>query len=174
MTNISIIAVRKQLIITLTLCGIAVIAPLFHSQLITGSIVNAALFGAVMLAGFRAAASVAVIPSLIALAVGTLPLTMAPMIPFIMVSNIALAGVFALLKKTNYWLAAISASLIKFGLLILSANIILGTITHGQMTLALASMMGWPQLITAILGAVLAYVFLKNGGNSFAESNLLH
>jgi len=83
---------------------------------------------------------------------------MAPMIPFIMASNIVLAGVFALLKKTNYWAAAIAASIVKFGALVLIANIVLAAATHGKAPVALASMMGWPQLITALLGAGLAYV----------------
>ena len=162
MKNIKALALKQESILTLALVGAAVLAPLVHSQLVTGTIVNAALFAAVMLVGFRAAASVAVIPSLIALAVGTLPMAMAPMVPFIMASNIMLAGIFTLLRKANYWVAAISASLVKFGFLVLSANIILAAITHGKMAAALASMMGWPQLITALLGVTLAYLILNS------------
>ena len=151
------LAMSREMVLTMGLVGAAALAPLAHSQLVTGMIVNAALFGAVMLVGFRAAATVAVIPSLIALAVGTLPMAMAAMVPFIMASNLALAVTFALLKKANYWVAAITASGVKFGALVLSANIILAAMTHGKVTVALASMMGWPQLITALLGAGLAY-----------------
>ena len=89
------------MLLTLAFTGVATLAPLVHSQLVTGTLVNAALFAAVMLMGFRAAAAVALVPSLIALAVGTLPVAMAAMIPYIMASNVALAGVFALLKRTN-------------------------------------------------------------------------
>ena len=149
------------MVLTLVFVGAAALAPLAHSQLVTGTIVNAALFGAVMLVGFRAAVSVAVIPSLIALAVGTLLMVMVPMIPFIMASNIVLAGTFALLKKANYWVAASAASVVKFGMLVLSANIILAAMTHGKATAVLASMMGWPQLITALLGAGLAYLVFE-------------
>ena len=155
------LVLSKDLVLVAGLVGAAMIAPLIHSQLVTGSIVNAALFGAVMLVGFRAACAVAVIPSLIALGVGTLPLAMAAMVPFIMASNVALAGVYALLKKTNYWAAAITASVVKFGFLVLSANFILNAMTHGKMTAVLASMMGWPQLITALLGAVLAFAVFE-------------
>ncbi len=157
MVKLSAISIPRQLAIVAALTGAAVIAPLFGQQLATGTIVNAALFLAVMLAGFRAAAVVAVIPSLIALGVGTLPAAMAAMVPYIMASNIALAGIFALLRKVNYWLAASVAILAKFGILVLSATAILAAITHGNINLALASMMGWPQLITAILGCVAAY-----------------
>lgn len=157
MEKLKVQALSREAVLTAALVGVAMIAPLAQSQLVTGTIVNAALFGAVAAVGFRAAAAVAVVPSLIALAAGTLPMAMAAMIPFIMASNIVLAGAFALLRKTNFAMAAAAASAAKFGFLVLSANIILATMTHGKMTLALASMMGWPQLITALLGAGLAY-----------------
>jgi len=156
--NIKVLVLGREAVLTMVFVGAAALAPLVNSQLVTGTIVNAALFGAVMLVGFRAAASVAVMPSLIALAVGTLPIAMAPMVPFIMASNIALASVFALLKKANYWVAAIAAIAVKFGTLVLSANIILAVMTHGKVAAVLASAMGWPQLITALLGAGLAYI----------------
>ena len=147
----------KDLSITLALTGIAAIAPSLHQQLITGTIVNATLFAAVMMVGFRAAAAVAVIPSLIALAAGTLPAAMAAMIPYMMASNIALAGIFAFLRRFGYWTAASIAVLAKFAILTASAAVVLSAITHGNIGVALASMMGWPQLITAILGGVVAY-----------------
>jgi predicted lysophospholipase L1 biosynthesis ABC-type transport system permease subunit len=157
MVKLSALSIPKEAVLTAGLVGAATIAPLFGQQLVTGTIVNAALFLAVLSAGFRAAAVVAIIPSLIALAAGTLPAAMAAMVPYIMASNIALAGIFSRLRKTNYWLAAAVAVSAKFGILVLSAAAVLTAITHGSVALALASMMGWPQLITAILGGILAY-----------------
>jgi len=161
MNNIKELVISREAVLTGAFFGVAAIVPMLHSQLVTGTIVNAALFGAVMMVGFRAACAVAVIPSLIALAAGTLPMLMAPMVPFIMAGNIALAGVFALLRKTNFAMAAGVAAAAKFGFLVLSANLILMAITHGKMSMALASMMGWPQLITALLGAGLAYMLFE-------------
>lgn len=157
MANSISISIRKDLVITAALTGAAAMAPLFGQQLVAGTIVNAALFLAVLLSGFRAAAAVAVVPSLIALAAGTLPAAMAAMVPYIMTSNIALAGIFTLGRRFGYWLAAPIAVLAKFAILTVSATVILSAITHGNIGLALASMMGWPQLITAILGSVVAY-----------------
>ena len=159
------IAVSKEIAITGALIGIATLAPLLHSQLVTGSIINATLIGATLALGARAAVSIALIPSLIALVSGTLPAAMAPMIPYIMMSNIALVAIFMLLRKTNYWFAAFAASVTKFGLLVISANIILGAITHGQISLALASAMGWPQLVTALIGSAIAYVVCERKFN---------
>lgn len=166
--NIKTAVLGREVLLTLAFTGVATLAPLVHSQLVTGTLVNAALFAAVMLMGFRAAAAVALVPSLIALAVGTLPVAMAAMIPYIMASNIALAGTFALLRRANYWLAAGAAGLVKFALLVVSASAILNALTHGKIALALASMMGWPQLITALLGAVLAWVLFER--KSFKKS----
>ncbi|MFA6375778.1 MAG: iron hydrogenase [Candidatus Paceibacterota bacterium] len=159
--NIKALALSRETVLVAVFVGMAMIAPLIHSQLVTGTIVNAALFGAVVLVGFRAACAVAVIPSLIALAVGILPVLMLPMVPFIVAGNIALAGTFALLRKTNFVIAMGVAAIAKFGFLVLSANVILMAITHGKMSVALASMMGWPQLITALLGAALAYMLFE-------------
>jgi hypothetical protein len=159
--NIQAVVLNREVVLTLTLVGVATLAPLLHSQLVTGTIVNAALFCAVIFAGFRAAAAVALIPSLIALTAGTLPLAMAAMVPYIMASNIALAGIFALLRRANYWLAAGAASLAKFVMLAVAASAILTAVTHGSISLALASMMGWPQLITAMLGAGLVWALFE-------------
>ncbi len=155
--NIKTLVLNRELILTVALVGAVAMAPLFGQQLVTGTIVNATLFAAVMMVGFRAAAAVAVIPSLIALAAGTLPAAMAAMIPYIMASNIALAGIFAFLRRFGYWTAASIAVLAKFAILTASAAVVLSAITHGNIGVALASMMGWPQLITAILGGVVAY-----------------
>lgn len=168
MVKLSAISIPKETFLTVGLVGAAAIAPFFGQQMVTGTIVNAALFSAAILAGFPAAAAVAVIPSLIALAVGTLPAAMLAMVPYIMASNIALVGIFALLRKTDYWPAAIAAILAKFGILVLSATVILSAITRGSVILALGSMMGWPQLITAVFGAIISYVILRkkiNGKN---------
>jgi hypothetical protein len=161
MSKLSIIAIRKDLVITAALTGAAAMAPLFGQQLVTGTIVNAALFLAVLLSGFRAAAAVAVVPSLIAVVAGTLPAAMAVMVPHIMASNIALAGIFTLGRRFGYWLAAPIAVLAKFAILTASATVVLSAITHGNIGVALASMMGWPQLITGLLGAGLVYALFK-------------
>jgi hypothetical protein len=70
-------------------------------------------------------------------------------------------GSVRVIEKTNYWIAAAVAGGAKFGFLVLSANVILAAMTHGKMTAALASMMGWPQLITALLGAGLAFAVFE-------------
>lgn len=166
MQNIKALAwENKKTIATITyfvlLVGIATVAPLFHSQPITGPIVNATLFVSVVLLGTSEALLVGLIPSVIALSVGTLPAVLAPMIPFIMLSNAVLIIVFALIRKSNYWAAVILASLLKFLFLLATSSVVINLLLKKEVATKVAAMMSWPQLLTALGGGLLAFIFLK-------------
>ena len=72
----------------LVVAGIAVIMPLFHNQLLTGPIINALFYIAVVLFGVERALIIALIPSVVALSVGLLPALIFPIVPFIIIGNI--------------------------------------------------------------------------------------
>lgn len=132
----------------------ALLAHTPHNQWVTGTIVNALLFLAVWRVGIVNAALVAAFPSSIALMRGLLPAPMAVLIPYIIISNLALILVFYDIKK--YPLAGIiSASLAKF--------IFLFVITSFFIKLAtpLVAMMQWPQLFTALAGGLIAVGIIK-------------
>jgi hypothetical protein len=152
-----IISIAIQVVL---LVGIAMVAPTFHNQIITGTIVNATLFAAVMLLGTRAGILVGLVPSLIALSVGTLPPVLAPMIPFIMAGNIILVLTFSFLKNKNYWLAIILASLFKFLFIFGASSIVVNLFIKKALVGSVAIMMGWPQLLTALLGGLLTSLIL--------------
>ena len=156
----------REALLTAALVGAATLAPLLHSQLVTGTIVNATLFVAAMSLGFGLASLIAAIPSLIALGVGTLPLALAPLVPFIIVSNIVLMATFVLLKKFSYLRAALFACLAKFFFLASAASVVMNYFAPKAMSPVLSSMMGWPQLITAFTGAIVAYIFVTQKTNS--------
>ncbi len=140
--------------------ALAVAAPYFINQLITGSIVNALLFISVSTLGIESAFLLCLIPSLISIYTGLLPLALAPMIPFIMTGNALLVLTFAKFKARGFWAGAILAALIKF-IFIWSAGIILAnSILHG-ISKTVMLMISWPQFATAIAGAAIAYLFLK-------------
>jgi hypothetical protein len=142
------------------LVGIAIAAPLFGQQLVTGTIVNATLFAAAILLGTQAGISVGLIPSLVALYAGTLPPVLSPMIPFIMVGNTILILTFGFLKNKNYWLAVALASLFKFVFIFGASSIMFDLFIKKQLVGPVALMMGWPQLVTALLGGLLASLVL--------------
>jgi len=113
-----VLTISKTNLVTLAqfivLLSAAVFAPLIHNQIITGSIVNATLFVAATTLGLEGAILIALLPSLFALAAGTLPMPLAPLIPFIMLSNILLILIFSSFTKINYWFRAAVAAVLKW------------------------------------------------------------
>src|SRR3989344_2590592 len=98
---------RSKTVVTaqfVSLLGIATVAPLFHQQWLTGPIVNAMFLIAVVLLGSQNAIVLALLPSTIALGVGLLPAILAPMIPFIIISNVIFVLAFHYLREKNFWL----------------------------------------------------------------------
>ncbi len=145
----------------LILASLAVILPAFiHVQWLTGPIINAILFLAVSLLGLSSALFIGLFPSVMALSFGLLPLPLAPMVPFIMLSNAFLAVVFDALKK-NYWQGVIVASLVKFLFLYGSSLVILRLLLKKDLALKVTQILSWPQLLTALAGGIIAYGVLK-------------
>jgi hypothetical protein len=165
MQNIKTELISTSKIITLTklsiLIGIATTAPLLKNQFITGPIVNATLYLATMNLGITEGVWVGLLPSLIALSAGLLPTPLAPMIPFIMTGNALLVTAFGKLKRVNYWLAAGIASVAKFTFLYITSTTLIKGLLAGMLATKAATMMSWPQLVTALLGALLAFTFNK-------------
>src|SRR5665647_484155 len=118
MKNIEELAISREKITYLTklvaLLSVAMIVPLFHQQMITGPIVNATLFVATAVLGVSGGILVGLIPSVVALSAGLLPPVLAPIVPFIMISNTILILAFYFLKEKNYWQGMIMASILKF------------------------------------------------------------
>ena len=139
---------------------IAVAAPYFPNQLITGSIVNALLFISVVMLGIESAFFLCLMPSLVSIYTGLLPISLAPMIPFIMAGNALMALIFYKLYKRNFWAGAVPAAIIKF-VFIWSAGMILANYVLSGISKNIMIMISWPQLATALAGACIAYLFLK-------------
>ena len=165
MEKIKSLILNKKMVINLTaflfLTSVITIAPLFHFQPVTGPIVNAILFIAVSLLGIEYALLVGLIPSVIALSTGLLPAILAPMIPFIMLSNAILIITFAYLRNKNYWLGVIVASVLKFLFLFTTSSVVINLLLKKEVATKVASIMSWPQLVTALVGGVMAYIVLK-------------
>lgn len=140
------------------LFSVAVIAPLFGHQLITGTVVNFILFITVFLLGIESATLISLFPSLIALGTGILPLTLAPIIPFIIASNIILIMVFKGLSKTNLWSAMISASITKFAFLTI-VGLFAASFSGGFSSFI--TLINGTQLITSLSGGLGAILFIQ-------------
>lgn len=160
-TSIFVNSRALYLVKFIALLGIALLAPLVQNQFITGSIVNATLFASLFILGLRGAVAISFFPSMISLGLGLLPGVMAPMVPFIILGNLILIGIFALLKNKNYWLASISASVLKFAWLFIISQVVISLFVQKPVATKIATMMSWPQLITALVGAIVAYMFVS-------------
>jgi hypothetical protein len=156
---------KKEAIISLlnfiALIGVAVIVPMFHNQLATGPIINAVLFIATIMLGIEKALFICLIPSVVAISVGLLPVVLAPAVPFIMISNVLMVLVFNILKEKNYWAGVIASSFLKFIFLYSSSFLVVNLVIGKELASNISLMMGWPQLLTALAGGVLAFIFLK-------------
>lgn len=159
------VLVRKRIwLLAAEMCillAVATLAPLLGNQYITGTLVNATLILAVAGLGFGGALFVCLLPSLIAVLVGTLPVVLAPMIPFIIAGNVVFAGIFALLGRRNYWLGMLAGAVAKASLLFCASNIIFSLLIKKQLPVNIITMMSYPQLITAVMGGLLAFVIIK-------------
>ncbi|MEA3453103.1 MAG: iron hydrogenase [Patescibacteria group bacterium] len=171
MNNTKILTINREKIISLTqfavLIGVATIAPFLGQQAITGPIVNATLFISTIFLGIRAGILISLLPSIIALSTGILPLALAPMIPFIMMGNIILVLSFDFLRGKNYWLRIFTASALKFIFLFSSSSILVNLITKTAIANRVAIIMSWPQFLTAIAGGIIAYLVSKKIKHAF-------
>ena len=140
--------------------ALAVVAPYFGNQLVTGSIVNALFFISASVLSLESAFLLCLIPSLISIYTGLLPIALAPMIPFIMTGNALLILTFWKLKNKSFWFGAVTASVIKF-IFIWSAGTLLAKSVLIGIAPKIVLMISWPQFATAIAGAAIAYLFLK-------------
>jgi hypothetical protein len=136
-------------------------APLINNQIITGTIVNASLLIAVVLLGMRGAILLCLLPSIVSLSFGLLPMVMAPMVPFIILGNISLVYIFNLLRKKNFFLGLIPAALVKFSFLFLISNFLISFFIKQAVADKIAIMMSWPQLVTALMGGLAAYIIIS-------------
>lgn len=156
-------AKTNELTWTTGLILIACLVPRFsHNQLVTGSIVNATLFLATMILCNRNAILIGTIPSIVALSAGTLPLILAPIVPFIFISNALLIVTYNYFEKLGCLNAVVLASIFKYLFLSTISYFVIHFVVKNQAAYKVtASMMSWIQLLTAIIGGVIAISIYK-------------
>jgi len=141
--------------------GGLIILPLFHNQFFSGPLINAVLLIITMMLGLRAGVILSFVPSIMALLAGLLPALLMPFLPFIMAGNILLVVIFHYLRQKNYWLGAGLGAIVKFAFLTAAIQIFFRFFINKPVVQAIAYMMSWNQLYSALLGAVIAFAFLK-------------
>jgi len=160
----------SRLAIILSLTVVIQIAGL--PQPITGPLINAILFFTATLLGSVAGVVVGCLTPTVALIRGQLPMPFAPMVPFIALGNAVLVLVYYSFKKMyimdknlffklKEYFAILFAALAKFSFLYLSVKIVLPVLLNMNIPPKIVFLMSTPQLITAVVGGVLAIFLLK-------------
>ncbi|MEI8361317.1 MAG: hypothetical protein WCG01_04265 [bacterium] len=151
----------------LGLVGIATFLPfVIHLQLLTGPIINAILIITLIVLGVRSALVVALIPSIMALAGGLLPLVLAPTVPFIMLSNVIMILVLDYIYNLNlslkgFGLGILVGAFFKSLFLYVLATFVMGLINNPVATSMVPKLFGILQFVTALAGGLIAFGFLK-------------
>lgn len=123
-------------------------------QPITGPLVNTILYLAAMIVGWQGGILIGILTPLIATLRGILPPPLAPLIPFIALGNSLMVVLFYWLKSKNKIIALIVASFVKFLILFGAVNLLI------QVPPAISQMMSIPQLITALVGGIIALLVM--------------
>jgi hypothetical protein len=158
---------RLVILISLTL----VIEMLGLPQPITGPLVNMMLFLTTLMLGASAGMALGTITPLVALLRGQLPPVLFAFVPFIIIGNALLVIVYFLLSKSKkydkiyysiiHWIGVISAATVKFMWLFLSAKFVLPLVFGKALPPAIITVMAIPQLVTALIGGVLATIIFN-------------
>jgi len=163
----------KKLVRASLLLAIAIIIQILGknipeiNQFLVGPIVNAILIITAFVCGTWWGIGVGVLTPVIAWLVGQLPGPMAPFIPFIMIGNALFVIFFGILKNQQKWgkyIGLILGSFVKFLFLSFSAAKLITVFNIGlpqKIASKLVIMMGIPQLITALIGSIIALVLIK-------------
>ena len=125
-----------------------------YNNFVVGPLVNASLFIATAVVGVWGAGFIALAAPFGAILTGAaIPL---PFAPFIALGNLLLVLVFFLLRK-NQFVGIGAAAVVKFGFLFAAINIFVNTMNlPAKKATAMIFTFSWPQLVTALIGGILA------------------
>ncbi len=126
--------------------------PWLVTMFVIGTVVNMCLVLTAQLSGIRLGMLSSLLLPLLAFLQGQLPLL--PMVAVVFAGNFALVLIAARLKS---WRLLVVGPLLKTLTLWAGTGVIIAIVgIHGSLALALQWMMSWPQLITSLLGIILA------------------
>lgn len=158
------------LVIVVQLIGTFIPVP--ANSFVVGPLVNACILVATAALGIWGGVAISVIApfsSLIFNHAG-ISLVLLPFAPIIAVGNILLALVFFMFYKKNNIIAVGAGSVLKFAFL-WSAIVLFLKITNitGVVANTFSFLFSWPQLITAVVGGIVALLVVKALGKTIEE-----
>jgi hypothetical protein len=148
-----------------------------YNNFIVGPVVNAVLIVATAIAGIWSGVAIAVIVPLVS--AFTNKAAIAPLVlafsPFIIIGNIIIAAAFAILNRKSKIAAIIIGAVVKFAFLFAAISIFTSIVKmKPQIAATLTNLFSWPQLVTALVGGVIALVVLAAVGKSLENEDSNH
>ncbi|MGM0368967.1 MAG: hypothetical protein ACQEP9_00950, partial [Bacillota bacterium] len=144
---------RTGLLLALTI-GLQLLSrSLGSAVLFTGSLVNMMLIIAVDILGWQGGVSLGVFTPIVAFLLGIMKVPL--IVPFIIVGNSVLVLAYYFLEDYNSYVALVVGAVVKFLVLALAVEYVL------QVPPPVVKLMQLPQLYHALLGGVLAILFIK-------------
>jgi hypothetical protein len=140
---------------------------IIHIQWLTGPIINAVLILILFIVGIRSALLMCLVPSIMALAGGLLPIPLAPVVPFIMIGNVIFilsVDYFYRAAKSQlngFWIGVVVGGALKYLFIWFDANFMVSLILKNDLAPVVAKIVSWPQFATALAGGVIAWAILK-------------
>lgn len=140
-----------------------------YNNFIVGPVVNAVLIIATAIAGIWSGTAIAVIAPLVS--AFTNKAAIAPLIlgfsPFIILGNFILVVSFHILRKKSKVAGIAVGAVLKFGFLYAAISIFTSVVKmQPKVAATLTNLFSFPQLVTALVGGVLALVILIAVGKS--------
>lgn len=134
-----------------------------NSNSVVGPLVNACLLVSTALAGVWSGIIISVISPFASLINNHAPVAAAllPFAPFVAAGNAVYVLSYYLLRKKNAVVGVGIGSILKFAFLYSSINIFLQLFNFPKFAKVLTFLFGWPQLITALIGGILALAVVK-------------
>lgn len=136
------------------------------SQVFVGPAVNAVLLLTASICGLWIGIGIGVLTPILAWVLGQLPAPFGPFIPFIIVGNVIFIILYYNFSKVNKFgqiIGVITGAIFKFLFLYLCATkviVFLKLITNAKIVSKLSVAMGFLQLVTALIGGLVAIVLL--------------
>lgn len=142
-----------------------------NSNFVVGPLVNACLLVSTALTGVWSGIIIAVVSPLSSLINNHAPVAAAllPFSPFIAVGNAVYVLSYYLLRKKSPLAGIGVGSVLKFAFLYFAIRLFLQIFEFPKFAKVLSLLFGWPQLITALLGGIIALAVIKALKGSIAE-----
>jgi hypothetical protein len=142
-----------------------------NSNFVVGPLVNACLLVSTALAGVWSGIIISVISPFASLINNHAPVAAAllPFAPFVAIGNAVYVLSYYLFKKRSSVVGVGIGSILKFAFLYSSINIFLQFFNFPKFAKVLSFLFGWPQLITALIGGIIALAVIKILKDHIAE-----